>query len=428
MQAIAYSWILLAILCACRQDPRDRAPPAAGSNCCLLNGTTSQGSDFETIDADRLASDLAYQRQSSWMLFQTLLGRDDSASGLFHGWYSEADLGVLFQGLYSRLSKDQRRVRQAFSLADLDVAIDEFEQEQGKSSARRRIERWIETSAQANGNLERILFNRSALVHLLANYAAIHSCFGMSDRSQCPALSFPNEAAFIKTAWRRSGDGFLVEAFRSDEEGLRRQFEQEAWTSEGRWIPGRDEAMTLTSESGAAFHLAGLHFIVRFPAQWLWASFWLTPAAKQPLASDQPKDALDRWRRYQLCTIHSFEPTPLNSAGEDLSPELLDVLDLIQAQPQGSWCSNPFLEFGSNNQKTNCIGCHQFAGFELSQRQLADKLRNDLPSLLQEAAEKGPADFVWSLVTGPNALALTFAETIEYFDAYDPYEKRLEEE
>ncbi|NIS36800.1 MAG: hypothetical protein GWN73_40355, partial [Actinobacteria bacterium] len=30
-----------------------------------------------------------------------------------------------------------------------------------------------------------------------------------------------------------------------------------------------------------------------------------------------------------------------------------------------SWCSNPYIEHGRGNARTNCIGCHQHGGSEV---------------------------------------------------------------
>ena len=43
-------------------------------------------------------------------------------------------------------------------------------------------------------------------------------------------------------------------------------------------------------------------------------------------------------------------------------PSLADALAVVDANGPATWCSNPYLELGAHNAKTNCIGCHQHGG------------------------------------------------------------------
>ncbi len=424
------SIVLFPCLWSCGQIPKPEPLTARRESCCeLTDGGEIPPSLLQNIEEAKLVSDWRYQRQSTWNLLNFLLDPLEPSSALLNwqNWYGEDDLGKIFLSLYSRLSKEQRLARSRLSPVAINAAITNFQSGESRLAETDRISKWFQAAAdkakgQAVPSVERILFNRQALFYMLSHYQDIYNCFRSARRDSCPSFQFPEAAAFIKTAWRRTGDGFQINSFTSDEPGLRSQFEREAWTSEGDWLPNPGDSLSIRNASNKVFHLVGLHLIIRFPNQWLWGSLWLTPKAEQPLSSDQPLPMRDRWRHYQLCTAHSFQ-SPFEHPGvKEGQEDLAAIARLIQEQPSSNWCSNPFLEFGANNQRTNCIGCHQYAGLDWSQSHLATKLVEDLGSLQLNADTKGPADFVWSLVTGPNAFAFTFADTIEYFDAYDPFE------
>jgi len=400
--------------------------------CCSL---TEQGElpshVWSQINPERLVRDWRYQRESTWNVLSYLTQPSDRIPTLLNwqNWFTDEDLEQIFHSLYTDLGKDKRTARSSLNPAAIDHKIDVWQSEQKNqtlSGGARLFRTFDSKTSQAKGQslptMERILFNRSALTYMLQHYNAIYLCFKGTDRELCPDLQFPEGSAFLKTAWRRSGDGFEINSFPTDAKALRTQFELEEWTPDGSWLPPAGTSLTLNNTSGTTFHLVGLHLTLKFPTHWLWGSLWLSPNAEEPLSRDQPNSLKERWKHYQLCTAHSFESPFRELDTTGWAQDLLDIATLIQEVPSSNWCSNPFLEFGSNNQKTNCIGCHQHAGFDWSQSHLAEKLAVDPSSLQVESPRRGPGDFVWSVMTGANALAIRFADSIEYFDAYDPFE------
>ncbi len=84
------------------------------------------------------------------------------------------------------------------------------------------------------------------------------------------------------------------------------------------------------------------------------------------------------------------------------------------AFPEGhggaSWCSNPYLERGHGNAGSNCIGCHQHGGTELTSEEVL-LLPDHGRTLLRN---NFPADYSWATTSGDN-LAQLFADAELYY-------------
>jgi mono/diheme cytochrome c family protein len=88
-------------------------------------------------------------------------------------------------------------------------------------------------------------------------------------------------------------------------------------------------------------------------------------------------------------------------------PSLADALTVVQNEQ--SWLSNPYIEHGRGNARTNCIGCHQHGGstvgYDLDSDGIMDPF--DLEMVIQneglfpangrsEIRSVFPADYLWS--------------------------------
>ena len=117
---------------------------------------------------------------------------------------------------------------------------------------------------------------------------------------------------------------------------------------------GADRIHTVRLANGNVFRLAGLHIMTKELRKWLWMTMWWSPDADGDFGADRPAD-LDRrsvWRHYKMCVV---------SAHDERDP----------SQPPGpTWCSNPYLERGAGNARTNCIGCHQHGGTVAQAREI----------------------------------------------------------
>lgn len=387
---------------------------------------------LETIDGDRLGSDWIYQRQSFWSLWSYLFEKQSIGNSLpplenWQTWYSGEDIKRLFQYLYEGLGKEGRLQRAPFAPAAIDQAFRWHDSEQFLDPAwdQTSFQRWLASyegplMERAIPGLNKMLINREAGHFILSHYALLFTCLrDVSARSNCMALRWPKGAALLKTAWRRSGQGVAFQSFATDAASLDRQLKAPQWLPQENWQPPAGTSYALQTPSGQTFHLTGMHLMLKLEDDWLWSSIWLGPLAAQDLAVDHGEGLAS----YRLCSVSSFaSPLDIKRDDEAKWPLPLQESAAILRQNQiANWCSNPYLEVGKNNQKTNCIACHQYAGLPWSRDEITRRLHFDLPSMQKPSSELGPADFVWSLLNGPDALALIIADTIDYFDAYDPY-------
>ena len=86
------------------------------------------------------------------------------------------------------------------------------------------------------------------------------------------------------------------------------------------------------------------------------------------------------------------------------------------AQPAGpTRCSNPYLERGAGNARTNCIGCHQHAGTSM----LPENILKDFPSDGRtEVRRNFPADYLFA-VGREDSLARLIADEVAYYDSFE---------
>jgi hypothetical protein len=162
---------------------------------------------------------------------------------------------------------------------------------------------------------------------------------------------------------------------------------------------------------------------------WLWITLWYSPEPDSDFGADRPDSLGDldpAWRNYKMCVVTAFEegdadprggyPTADDLAaarqqaglaeGDPPTPELarmenlVSLGDALAATYRGlggpTWCSNPYLEEGAFNARSNCIGCHQHAGTPI-----------DAASVLSDSAQyphhgttlvrkNHPADYIWA--------------------------------
>ncbi len=389
---------------------------------------------LDDLELSRADADWYEQRRAFWSIWSFLFQRQDSLGQIpelehWQSWYSVDDLSRIFRRLFTTIDAAARRERKTFDATSLDAAIDWNDRAQFNEPAwdEAAFSRWL---AQFSGDITRrsipgfnkILFNRPALVSVLRDYKALFACYrALTLRDDCAPFVWLPGAAFLKTSWRRNGDGFAIDRFDTRAAALDAQFHTSAWTANGVWQPRLDEGYAMQTRTAQIFHLVGMHLMIKRPSDWVWSSIWLSQGEGSDLAVDHAPELPG----YRLCSVTGFT-SPLATESPDdagsLPPaELQGVAAVLRAHSFPSWCSNPFLELGTNNQQTNCIGCHQHAGLNWSQQDLTRRLTVDLPSLQYQASRSGPSDFVWSLISGPDALFAPIADTIEYFDAYDPY-------
>lgn len=420
--------LLLSLMLAC-QPRRDASEGKTSREARYLIASAEDFApeDLQAIDESRLASDWHYQRETAWALWSDLNGsvvRERAEFVKWQTWYSKEDLQRIFHHLYEGLSKEERRARASFTPAQIEAGFVFHDKEQFLSPAWKQdsFESWFakyDSDAKKSSlpGMNKVLMNKTALVFFLKNYAAIDRCMKALD-SPCPALEVPAYAAFLKTAWRRGQDDFLLPYYQTDR--LAEQFAAPEWQSQFAKIPEEGTSYRIETASGQLFHLAGVHLSLKLRSSWFWTSLWLDQKAERDPAI-KAAGLAPLWEHYRLCSINGFH----GLAKSDSSSAFESAIARNEQRLGASWCSNPYLEGGPNNQQTNCIGCHQHAGSPWTDADFQDHLQNHLALLTQKPSTPSPmvstSDLVWSLFNGPEPFASFITQEVDYFDVYDLY-------
>lgn len=411
-------------------DPSSSSRLAASREARALLHTPIElpASFWNGIDRTRLSQDFLEQRQTAWNFWSQMLGNQSFM--VWQTWYSREDLQRIFLHLYQNLGPALRLQRQVFPAAQVEAALlwnnqGQFEQSDWDQN---RFMKWLsafdsDEKKRSIPGMQKILFNREALVFILQNYPALEVCQKKRQKQEtCESLAWPDHAVFIKTSWRRSEDGFAVERFATDPLSLVEQWQGSSWKVSASGEPAATETFALRTTAGQKFHLVGMHASLRIEGEWFWTSLWNGPTPLEDLAADQPAAFTAPWTHYRLCSLYGWSrPLLKQTIGPDWPPAIAGLAQSIQGHATADWCSNPYLELGTNNHKTNCIGCHQFAGNTWTRADFTRRLTSTPDELISRSPLPGSADFVWSLFAGPEPLIQPLMDSIEYFDVYDPY-------
>lgn len=275
--------------------------------------------------------------------------------------------------------------------------------------------------AHSGGGIARLVYSPAMVTHMLRNYAEVldcrddtlldtwcgedQPCADPADNfSRCYRAEFPVDGGnpfasladetnrlgtlgelggtvVIKATWARVGFGFELPVYDTDAETLTQKIEAGAraqWPDAGdRAIPAPEsldaltfptprDIYTIRTRSGSLYRLTGLHIMTKELRHWQWVSLWWSDDPDSDFGADRPAswDTLPEfWRNYKMCVVTDYleaDPDPASRF-----PELPSLQAALQATGQGgqpTWCSNPYIEQGAGNARTNCIGCHQHAG------------------------------------------------------------------
>ncbi len=272
----------------------------------------------------------------------------------------------------------------------------------------------------AGGGVARMVYSPAMVLHMMRNYAEILSCrddtlldtwcedgepcedppenFSTCFRSEFPAdagnpwadldteevdaiggLPDAGGTVLIKATWSRVGFGFELPAYDTDAATLQDLLDESSlrrWSDEGdrsyegddpAAYPTADDIYTIETRNGARYRLTGLHIMTKELRHWLWVSLWWSDNPNEDFGADRPQtfESLPAaWSNYKMCAIVDYFESDEQAAErfEDL-PSLQAAIEATGSEAGApSWCSNPYIEEGAGNAKTNCIGCHQHAG------------------------------------------------------------------
>lgn len=400
----------------------------------------------------------------------------------FATWYGVDDFKRMFQHLYEGLGPAGRRVRAPFAAADIEAAF-EWNAAALERSSSWPLERYIDhvnrlgecpsgldpdqcdallgrKVSGAAGGIARISYSPGTLSHVLGNYDVVLECLEQLDTleideappsderfTRCFRDEFPLDAVLIKAQWERADFGRTIPVWDTDAEALASRLAGDAdWGEEGdrQSDPSPDRIHTIELRNGATYRLVGLHIMSKELRHWQWITLWWSDRPDVDFGADRPEMIRDElpevWSHYKMCTVTFFEEEDTQIAQRFAElPSLADALEVGSNGP--TWCSNPYIEHGTGNAGTNCIGCHQHGGatvaYDLDDDGVLDPLVQE--TIIDDAElfpERGrtqlrelfPADYLYSF-NHVDDLSQVIESEVDYFDFQDgqALESRIED-
>lgn len=393
----------------------------------------------------------------------------------FQTWYGVDDMKSMFQHLYEGLDASERAVRAAFTDEAMAEAVT-WNASRLDRSSRWPLERYIKYVRElgtcpaemsdddcialvqqrfggAVGGNARILYSPATVDHVLRNYGTVLDCLGSLDTltmdaqpgsatnfTLCFDRELPANSVLVKAQWARAEFGKSVPTYDTDADAMAAHLAGTAhWGDDGdrRTDPTPGEVFTIRLKNGDVYRLVGMHIMTKELRHWQWITLWWSDAPDGDFGADRPafvRDGLDPvWANYKMCVVDGYVEQDADAAGRYAdAPSLAAVLRAIDAtEGAPTWCSNPYIEHGRNNARTNCIGCHQHGGstvaFDTDGDGTPDPL--DLEAIIGDEArfpqagraqlrELFPADYLYSFNRVDDFAAMIVGE-VSYFDGYD---------
>ena len=308
--------------------------------------------------------------------------------------------------------------------------------------------------AHPGGGVARLVYSPAMVLHTLRNYAEVLDCRDdtltdtwcapgepcadpVDNFTRCFRAEYPVDGGnpfaelaaddnrlgglretggtvVIKATWSRVGFGFELPVYDTSAAGLVAAMgpgKLALWPEEGDTqiappddldelsFPTPDDIYTIKTRSGSVFRLTGLHIMTKELRHWQWVSLWWSDDPDSDFGADRPA-AFDElgpmWGNYKMCVVTDYLEGDADPGArfEDF-PSLQAALNATGEGGQATWCSNPYIERGAGNARTNCIGCHQHAGTRIdedgvSRFELDDTINNESPA--HSAANRFPAN------------------------------------
>lgn len=213
--------------------------------------------------------------------------------------------------------------------------------------------------------------------HLLVNFREIAKCnprdpstFSKSPinkNAKCLAAEFPENAVMVKARFddvnsdvytANTSSGGLLKLFR-DNTGV----EGDGNFFFGPLVKGdSSSAYSVKTKEGKVFALRALHVSTKELPAWSWVSAWWEKDATGDWGEDRPEKLNGKYGlgNFKMCVVTDFQEGDEN-AHVNLPDGLSNAVYALRQVSGGTqWCANPRIE--TNFGKSNCIGCHQFAG------------------------------------------------------------------
>ncbi|MFW7377529.1 MAG: hypothetical protein ACOH5I_01820 [Oligoflexus sp.] len=443
---LRFAIMLFSFLLSC-QDDIVSTPSANPPQRYVLGAAVSEPIDLiKAWMLEEARENFIQKRQLAWNVLHEIWKTQELGLGNTHynlpiwlSWYDSQEISRIFRELYRLHGRDARQVRAPFT----DAAINQVIQWNKRMAAdlpewgEERLQTWVDqwqTPEQWHNlaGLSRTLYSPLALEHIMQNYAMIDRCYQILKDSPssdtipippCEIDEFPYGSIILKTSWTRLDARLPFKHYpiMNDSFPEIMQSPDKSWSdlelAETNLHP---PGFIMQTMSGQRFLMTGMHAMIKLSRHWFWLSIWWSKDAGENLdfAFDRPEQTSSWLTAYQMCSSIDFND--LAPIDRDKIPESIRIAR--QSSSPESWCSNPYLEKGTDNQKTNCIGCHQFAGLNFSSEDILAK-----PSVFPrhgktEQMQGFVADYLWSFHQGPGAFARMIRDTLSHYDQSDRYQ------
>ena len=420
---------------------------------------------------ERARTDMRFRRDTAWETVRKivepvpLLGLDDTDDSArspevprFQTWYGIDDLKRMFQHLYESLGPDGRELRAPFGATELDEVF-AWNARAIERTTSWPLERYLHYVQQlgtcpegmpaeecavlvqgkhagATSGISRILYSPETVRAILASYDRVLVCLDELDQlpleskpatednfSLCFHQELPADAVLVKAQWHRADFGKTLPVFDTDGAAMRTLLGGSAnWGDGDRTAdPGPDDIHTIRLRNGNVYRLVGLHVMTKELRHWQWATLWWSDTPDSDFGADRPASltatAWPAFAHYKMCTVTWFdEEDPSPGARYAGAPTLADALDATGGER--SWCSNPYIEHGRGNARTNCIGCHQHGGARVSQLDVIQNERLFPDNGRRQLREMFPVDYLWSGTVTDDWSSMLLGEA-RFFDHLD---------
>jgi hypothetical protein len=336
----------------------------------------------------------------------------------FQTWYAREEVLPMFDRLLRAQSADQ--LKQHVPPAP-DAVAEAFSWEAGRAPslpdwsedrlAKRRAE-LAENGTASIGGPERILMSPALVGHLFEHYDSILGCMGghfpgasdapPSDTNFAPCVGeeFPEGAAIVKARW--IPDTLPLDARDTTASELTKTITAGEWGPAPRTAtPDEGSIYTMRLPNGVRMRLAALHVITKELRDWMWVTLFWSDSPTTDFGEDRPADFTGPFGNYKMCTVVDYDEGDTTAAPDGASDtSLAKALDATRGFGPRSWCSNPYLEEGPGNAKTNCIGCHQHAGTDLATESILQGDGAFPDGARARVRSNFPADYTFVTTTG----------------------------
>jgi hypothetical protein len=231
-------------------------------------------------------------------------------------------------------------------------------------------------------------------------------------------------AVAIKTAWQLVEDNSEIAVFDTSARGLKDSFDSGHWQAHQYKKASEisdEEIYTIRtspeieSSRKTDYQLTALHIITKDLRDWMWITLWWSPEPDTDFGADRPDHwpETSPWRQYKMCVVSDYREQDPSPEAELTEPTLRNAVAMVHERMKPhTWCSNPYIEQGLGNARTNCIGCHQHAGTGV----LSENVYLDDPEDPENGARRRlfpdggrakirknfPGEYMWSFSDSPD--------------------------